>query len=131
MKTIYFLLITIFLFSCSAGLRYTGTEFPQTKHVDVYVTESAIDKPFTYIGRGYLTIGTVNPERIQRKSVQKAKEKGADAILIYDYDIPGAGTYINSSFRSDSVGRSVITTGNASVQQVISQGFAIYFIRYK
>jgi len=129
MKTIYFLILTISLFSCYSGIRYTGAAFPPTNQVDVFVTESAISKPFTYIGKAYLTFGAFNPESIQRKSVLKAKEIGADAILLYDYAIPG--THINSSFRSDSVGRSLITTGNTSVEPQNSQGFSIYFIKYK
>jgi hypothetical protein len=131
MKNIYFLILPTFFFSCSAGIRYTGTQFPQTKEVDVYVTESAIERPFTYMGKAYLTLGIANPEAIQRKSVKKAKEKGADAILLFDYPAPVTGINANSYYRSDSVGRSLITTGSTSVQQTSSQSFAIYFIKYK
>lgn len=131
MKNIYIPTVALFLFSCSAAIRYTGSQFPQTKQVDVFVTESSIERPFTYMGKGYLTIGYVNPEEVQRKSIQIAKEKGADAILLYDYVNPGTGDYLKSSFRSDSLGGSLITRGKTSVETTSSQGFAIYFIKYK
>lgn len=132
MRNLYLLLFLAFILtSCVPVIRYIGQTRPATQKVDVFITEQRISRPFEYIGKGYInTALTPNPEVIQQKAVEKARVVGADAIIISDYIISGGVATITSSQRSDSVGKSLITTGNSVVTPNISTGFQILFLRY-
>jgi hypothetical protein len=132
MFKIYFLFFILVFTSCSiTNIRYIGKTLPETSQVDVYVESSSIKQPFEYIGKGYVAgFGAHNPEKIQQKSIRKARKNGADAILITDYERFNDGTSITSTRQSDSIGRSLITTRNTVVTPIVSTGFTIHFLKY-
>src|SRR5215207_6342453 len=106
MRIFYALLFLLFITSCTTRLHYVGS-FTQSRQVDVFVDQSTIEKPYTIIRKGYVNPGTYSfkyVKRIQPLAVAKAKQKGADAILIQDYDIPVAATDVHTVFRADSGG---------------------------
>ncbi len=133
MKKIYIPALLFLLSSCATNIRYVGTHMPPTKTVDVYIEEKAIRQPFNYIGKGFIDryFGVANPEQIQKKAIIKAKQKGADAIYIYDFHVSNTETAITSISTGDSARRGIINVGNASSYQSESPGFIIYFIKYK
>jgi hypothetical protein len=132
MQKIYFLLITLVIVSCNTKIRYIGKTLSPTGKVDIYVSEESIKKPFDYIGKGYVGgFGTHNPEKIQQKSIRVARQKGADAVLITDFFIPDYGSAtISSMHLADSVGKTLITTGNTIISPTTTTGFNILFLRY-
>jgi hypothetical protein len=133
MYKIYIPLFVILLFSCSIKIRYIGKSLPPTKSIDVFISEKSIKRPFEYIGKGYIGgFGFIkNQNTIQRKAEHLAREKGADAVLIIDYYIPNTGgTNITSVFRTDSIGRGAVTTGNTSISPTTSSGYNILFLKY-
>lgn len=134
MKKCYFLLFIPLLFACNFGTKisYIGNTFQPTQHVDVYVDESAVTNNYTVIGKGYIRRSYFsNVEEIQKKSVEKAKEKGADAVLIKDYYIPNTSAAINTTMHTDSVGKGTVSVGQTTVQQTGSSGFNVLFLKYK
>ena len=133
MQKIYFFSSIILLFtSCSPRINYIGRSNAPTSHIDVYVNEAAIKKNYDIVGKGYVHGITFSKgaEKIQKKAIEKAMKKGADAILIEDYFVPNTGTLINTTMRSDSLNKSLITSGNTTVQSTGSSGFNIYFLKY-
>jgi Icc-related predicted phosphoesterase len=99
--------------------------------VDVYVDESAVTNPYKIIGKGYVkSYPFTKVEEIQEKAILKAKEKGADAVLIKDYYVPNTGAAINTSMRTDSIGKGTVSIGQTTVQQTGSSGFNILFLKY-
>lgn len=131
MQKVYpFLSLLLLLFSCVSQVRYIGTAYEPTKKVDVYVTQGSIKQPHEVIGRGYVRSASslTRPERIQSKSIEIAREKGADAVLITDVVIQPLPTLrvVNTGF-TDSTNRGAIITGE---QAAINGGYSIYFIRY-
>ena len=134
MSKCYFLLLSVLFVSCGiTKIHYVGQSHPGTEKVDVYVARESITKPFAYIGKGYVTFyGIHDPERMQRKSIEKAREKGADAILITDhYMLPSHEiATINNTFITDSTGRSSVTTGRSTVTSNSTVGFTILFLKY-
>ncbi len=132
MNKIYFLLLIILLSSCTTTINYLGNSYTPTRNPDLYVTEKSIDRPYKIVGKGYprFRLFGHSPEKIQRKALEKAKKKGADAVLIQDYYIPNTGTNINSFYRSDSLGKGLITVGNSTVSSMGSSGFTIFFLKY-
>lgn len=132
MQKIYFVSFLVLFTSCVTRIVYVGSTNVPTSHVDVFVNENAIKKNYDIVGKGYIHYGLYsrNILNIQKKSIQKAMENGADGILVQDYFIPNTGTSINTVMKSDSVARSLITVGNTNVQSTGSGGFNIFFLKY-
>lgn len=137
MKKIYFLSsIILFFASCATRINYLGSSYAPTSDVDVFVTEDAIEKNYDVVGKGYVKLAYYTrfngkAEKIQRLVVDKAKEKGVDAVLIKEYYVPNTGTSINTISRSDSIAKGMITIGNVQIQSTGSGGFTIEFLKYR
>jgi hypothetical protein len=132
MKLLYTALL-FFASSCATRLHYIGNSFTPSRQVDVFVDPSSIAKPYTIVGKGYIKEGVGSPnyiKRIQPLAINKAKQKGADAVLIQDYYTPGAAD-LHTLLRTDSVGRGTVTVGNTTVQQASFQNFTVLFLKYK
>ena len=128
----YSLFVSVSLCSCftSRHLDYLGNSFPPTKNVDVYVDASAIRKPYTIIGKSYVDWTHLSTnERIQRAAVEKAKQKGADAILFQDYTVISGNT-IQTVRRSDSIGRTSIGVKTTAISPIETERLDILFLKY-
>jgi hypothetical protein len=132
MRNIYPLFIYIFFSSCAAKIHYVGQRNAPSLHTDVYVTETAIQKKFVITGQGYLNLwaARLRPDKIQALAEKRALENGADAVLITDYYIPNNGQAINTVYRTDTVERGIISTGNTTITPLSSSGYKVYFIKY-
>ena len=77
-----FILVTLLAIGC-ARVNYVGKSFDPTSSVDMYFSKEEIKKEYTVIGHaiGSGTFGASN-DKIQKKLIEEAKRKGADAILI-------------------------------------------------
>lgn len=126
----YFYLILLLLFLSCTKINYVGNSYDPTFKIEVFVDEGAIKRKYDVVGKGYVRSVTTmpTPEKIQTKAVEKAKQKGADAILIKDYLVPSTG--INTTVRTDSVGKGVISIGNTTVKQASSPEFVVLFLKY-
>ena len=130
MKNLYVAFFMI-LSSCRSSLEYMGAYFPPTKNVDVFVSESAIKKPFDIVGRSvvpYRLIG-LRLEKIQSRAIVKANQKGGDAILIKDYFV-NDGYHLNGISRIDSMGNGTITVSNHPIQTSTLENFEILYLKY-
>jgi hypothetical protein len=133
MNKIYFFFLLIALSSCLPRISYLGNSYTATKEPDLYVDGKNIERPYKIIGKGYPERFTLFPtELLQKKAIQKAKDKGADAVLIQDYLVQDAVASVNSVYRSDSVGKGLITTGSSTVanQNSVYTRFTILFLKY-
>ena len=129
MTKIYVALLTAFaLTSCGPSISYIGSTSNPTKNVDVYVEESAIPKEYTVVGKGYVRyFRNAVPESLQTKAISKARQKGADAILVKDYYVPLNNPGITTSVRKDSSGRGVLTIA----PQTLSSEVIVLFLKYR
>jgi len=126
-------MIVIVFSSCGVSVNYLGNSFDKTSHVDVYVDPSAIKKTYTIIGKGYEKLNYFSRngvEKLQSKAIQKAKQRGADAILFQDYFLLHPGTSISSTTKVDTVNKGVVTTSNTHAGPVVSSGRNILFLKY-
>lgn len=130
MRKIFTPLFCFFLLSSCMQLvtkvNYVGSSFPETSNVDVFVSESAVKKPYEVIGKGYVQNNLVAPEAIQRKAIAKGKKNGADGVIIEDYFIVDNTKSVTS--RTDS---SMIVRQSVSSNPTVGSGFNILFIKYK
>lgn len=132
MRKIYIPLLSLLLFSCAAKIHYVGQISISTKNVDVYINESSIKRNYDLLGQGYLNVWAAHskPDKIQKLAEETARKKGADAVIITDYFIANTGQSINSTYRTDSLGKGVITTENTTIHPLYSSGFRVIFVKY-
>ena len=123
------LFLMIFFSSCFAHINYLGNSFPSTKEPDFYVDERSIDKPYKIVGKGYPNgFGSLTLQTLQKKAIEKAKKKGADAVLVQDYFIQAAVAnstiYHTDGERKGITGNSTFPGGSVDTQ------FIILFLKY-
>ena len=121
-------LAALLLSSCTYRVHYLGNSYAPTEKVDVYVDASVIKRSYEIMGKTLAPISPYGgtPEKIQKKAIAKAKEKGADAVLFQDYLV--APATINPSLRADSIGKS---SGTALIGPSSDPGYMILFLKYK
>jgi len=105
-----------------------GNSFPATKAPDFYVDEKSIDKPYKVIGKGYPNrFGLSTLKTLQKKAIEKAKTKGADAVLIQDYfPVANSGTI----YHSDHTGKGISEKSTWSAGDNTDVQFIILFLKY-
>ena len=133
MQKFYCFTFLVLLFSsCVTRIAYIGSTNVPTSDIEVFVNENVIKKNYEIVGKGYVHYGLFSRglEKIQKKSIAKARQTGANGILFQDYYIPNTGTSINTVMRSDSVAKGLITIGNSTVQSTGTGGLNIFFLKY-
>jgi hypothetical protein len=131
MYKIYFCLVILFS-SCLPQINYLGNSYPPTTNPDFFVDEKSIERPYKIIGKGYPEyVGSLFLETIQKKAIEKAKSKGADAVLIQDYLVQDYVSGTHPVYHIDSAGRHIVT-GTSTLATVHSDSpqFIIYFLKY-
>ena len=123
-------LFIILLSSCGTRVNYVGqTVKPRSQSIDVFVDASTIEKSYTIIGKGYVDYTLrLNHQQMQRKAVNLAKEKGADAVLFEDYYVVDNETSLTTSIRTDS---SKTVRANTSANPVLVSRHQVLFLKYK
>jgi hypothetical protein len=131
MKKLYFSFCSMLLLtSCATRVDYIGKAYAPSQQVDVFVDKSTVGKSYDVIGKGYAHIATpfTSLEKVQKKAVSKARQKGAHAVIIEDYFVLNTDSNISTTFRTDSTKN---ITGDAQAHPSVGSGFQILFIRYK
>jgi hypothetical protein len=128
----YALLLSVMLSSCFApALNYLGSSYTPTQDVDVYVDASAIKKPYTIMGKSYYEMrGLITLEAIQQAAIEKAKQKGADAVLFRDYFIQ-EGASVQTVTKSDSIGGSSVRVRTTTAAPIETTRLDILFLKYE
>jgi hypothetical protein len=86
------LIFLLAMTSCNRVLYY-GRQYPATVNPALYFRESEITEPFEEMGKATIEVSAKRrSEKIQRKFVRKAENKGVDAILFDDISLTNTGT---------------------------------------
>ena len=138
MKTRWFFLAALpLLVSACAHLDYAGQSFPRTEKVDLYYSEANVGRE--YLVMGELT-GTgdqfVSTQKLQDHMVEKAREKGADGVVILGLEHFQSGENTNYSETTTEgktkKGKAVTTTsGSSSTSSEESKRIRAILIKYK
>lgn len=75
------ILASLFLMSCDS-VRYIGTSYPATDHVDIYYSAHDVKKEYEVIGKA--SNAGSNLQKNQNKIINEAKKRGADGIIYSD-----------------------------------------------
>ena len=125
----YLLFIVLVCLSCSVHQHgYLGSSYAPTKNVDVFVDVSSIKKSYTIIGKTFIeTDGFTKLDRIQQNAIEKAKQKGADAILFQDYLFQDGSTVQTVSKRDSATSSVRVRT---TTTPVVTTRLDILFLKY-
>ncbi len=123
-NTIQFLttitLIGFLLTACSPTIHYLGNDYQPTQNVDIYFDENDIEKE-------YRVIGTMKNEgeqwandidKIKTAMIEKAKAKGADAILFAGAFSEKVSSVQTGEYSKEGKNKDQYTFNNAEVQHV-------------
>lgn len=129
------MLFTVLAASCATRVNYLGTSYKPTTQVDVFVDKASIKKEYDVIGKGFeeerlLNYGN-NIEMVQKKAVELAKRKGADAVFFQGYFVANTGAAIHTNSRVDSVGKGTVGISTTLINPTSSSGLTIYFLKYR
>jgi hypothetical protein len=150
MKTILFFLFLATCFtSCSvfkksndpksqskrSNIYYFGNTYAATEKIDVYFNENSIRKSFIIMGKVGLEYNNYySQQKIYDLYMEKAKEKGADGILVVDNSYIKKGTAINTTTetRIDTIFNKKTSNSSTSIEQdQLIKSEEYYFIKYQ
>jgi hypothetical protein len=137
MKKIYALLFILLPACTNVRVVYVGGQEKPVNHVDIFMDEALIKKPYEIMGVAKGTIGAYWPgrdydEKIAKKAIERAKKNGADAILF--------SNYYNKLYTPETRQESKVVISDTSVNRTASQktipspmstGKQILFLKYK
>ena len=86
-----FVLLTI-LASCSSPFSYFGKTYPATENPEMFFREADVTKEFEVMGKLQAEMpADNNSDKMQRKVMREAAKRGADAVLIDNFDLTTGG----------------------------------------
>ena len=123
-------LLVLFVAAC-AKIDYIGQSYAPTTHVDLYFSEQDIRKDYQVMGHVIAQAHEgISIENLQKKLEAKAREEGADGIVIHGFDRiqTGETTTYNEEIRREEKKRSVaaITVTSAEEERQIRAIFIKY-----
>ncbi len=104
----FFIFLFFFISSCSSS-RATGNE-QQDKFPDLYYFQKSISRPYTVLGRRLFEGNFLTETAEGRAAKYKAKQYGADAVVIEEELIVNQGWVVNSTQVTDTLPTGVRTT---------------------
>ena len=125
------LLLVLFVAAC-AKIDYLGQSYPPTAHVDLYFSETDIRESYQVMGHVIAQAGTgISIERLQTKLEAKAREKGADGIVIHGFDRiqTGETTTYNEEIQREQKKRSIAAVTITSTEE--ERQIKAIFIKYE
>ena len=135
MKPVLVLAAALWLTAGCATIDYVGDSYQPSGHVDIYFSETDIPKEYRVIGqvdaRGDQYISA---SKLQRKMLERAREVGADAVIIQDVSrepVSSTKSYDETTTVSkDEDGKTVTKSGTESGPPVGNRIRAV-FVRYR
>jgi len=138
MKIRWFMLAALLMFAPGcAHLDYVGQSYPATEHVDLFYSESNVGREYLVMGELDATLEQfVSTHKAQDQMLQKAREKGADGVVILGLEHYQSGE--NTSYSENTTegknkkGKTVTTTsGSSSTSADEKKRIRALLIKYK
>jgi hypothetical protein len=115
-----------------AHLDYIGRSYPPTTRVDLFFSEADVKADYEVMGRVVAHANDiVSAEKLQRKIIEKAQAKGADAVVIEGLERYKSGETTTYSEDTKEKKRGTSTTGSASTSSTMEKQINATFLKYK
>ena len=125
------LALTLLAAGC-AHLDYVGKTYSPTQNVDVVFSEGDLHREYTVIGQLVATgDDLVSTSGLQKKIVERARQVGADAVIIEGMDRVVTGSTTNYTEARKDKDRDHRTSGTAVTTTQESKRIHARFVRYK
>ncbi len=86
-RTMTFLVVTVLCIAGCATIDYVGKEYPPTTQVDIFFALEDVERDYEVMGHLIATGNElVSAEKMQEQMLEKAREKGADAVVILGFE---------------------------------------------
>jgi hypothetical protein len=136
MRRALLLSILLLLVGGCTKIDYVGEEYPPTLHVDLYYSEADIEQDYRVMGHTVASASDiVSAEKMQKKIVEKAKEKGADGVVILGLDRYVSGestTYRETTDTKEKKGKTeTTTTATSTTSTQEKKEIRALFIKYR
>ena len=130
-RTILAIPMLLFAVSC-AHVDYVGRSYPPTDRVDVFYTEGDVPHEYNVMGKVVATANDlVSAEKLQEKIVQKAREHGADAVVLLGLERYKSGSTTDYNETTEKRGRKERTHGSSSTTDQENKEVQALFIKYR
>ena len=134
-RSLFLLAVVLLNFSCTK-IDYIGEQYPSTNNVELFFSEDDIDVEHKVMGRIIATAGDfVSSDKMLKKIIEKAREKGADAVLFLGldrYTTVGSTHYSEVTETKEKKGKTVTTTtGTTSTSTSDKKRVEAVFLKYK
>jgi O6-methylguanine-DNA--protein-cysteine methyltransferase len=129
--TVPFLVLSVLFVAACAKIDYIGQSYPPTTHVDLYFSDADIREDYQVMGHVIAQANEgISIESLQKQLEAKAREKGADGIVIHGFDRiqTGETTTYNEEAKRGEKKRSIaaITITSAEEERQIKAIFIKY-----
>ena len=90
--TVPLLILALFVIACAERVDYIGNSYTPTTNVELFFSEDDIKEEYVEMGRAIAHAGTnVSSEELLEDLREKARERGADAILVHNFGLVEVG----------------------------------------
>jgi methylmalonyl-CoA mutase cobalamin-binding subunit len=90
--TVPLLILALFVIACAERVDYIGNSYAPTTNVELFFSEDDIKEEYVEMGRAIAHAGTnVSSEELLEDLREKARERGADAILVHNFGLVEVG----------------------------------------
>ena len=132
---IAFAMLLAVLVGCTK-IDYIGDEYPPTSNVDLYFSMDDVRMEYRVMGHVVATADDfVSAQKMQKKIMETAREKGADGVIILGLDRYAAGgstTYTETSETKETKkGSKTTTTATTSSDVDEKKEIKATFIKYR
>jgi len=118
-RLVVFSVIVAALVGCTK-IDYVGNSFPATSHVDVYFSLDDVKRDYTVMGHMTAVADDfVSAEKMQEDMLEKAREKGADGLVIHglEYYSTGGKTTYTETHKKDEDRETVTGVTSTSTEE--------------
>lgn len=118
----------ILVVNCAPTVNYIGKNYNPTENIDIFLDTNDVKKNYEVIGKvdGISGILGSSYQDIQDKIVQKAKEKGADAVILYNMEQRIIGSTSSSNTEHRQWMKNTTTSSSNVTEDVLHADFIKY-----
>jgi len=120
------------LIPACATVDYLGRSYPPTTNVELFFAEADIKESYEVMGRVNAHANDiVSAEKLQKKILEKARENGADAVVILGFERYQTGEHTSYNETTKEKRSGTTTTGSATTSSETEKAIEAIFVKYK